>query len=193
MKFLLIYCHSNPKSFTKVVFDAILDTLVSLKASVQVVDLYGEKFDPVLMVDDAHRRRDLCSDPSTKKYRDMISEANHIVFIYPVWWHGFPAMLKGFIDRVITSDFVYSFKNRSKGSILPEGLMRNKKISCFYSLDAPYPIAMIDPGWLAIKYGLFRYCGFRHVKRYFRHNLKHLSENERAEWIQECRRIASNL
>ncbi|MBM9578604.1 NAD(P)H-dependent oxidoreductase [Leptospira sp. 201903070] len=193
MKFLLVYCHSNPKSFTKAILDAISETLESLNHSVKIIDLYAEKFDPVLQVDEAHRRRDLYKDPSMASYRELILEADHLVFIYPVWWHGFPAILKGFIDRVITSDFVYSFKDRPRNSIFPQGYMSQKKISCFYTLDAPFLIALIDPGWLAIKYGIFRFCGFRNVERYYRHNLKHATDLERSHWIEECRKIANFL
>ena len=160
MNYLIIYCHSNPKSFTKAIFDAIQKSLIEKNESVTVIDLYADNFNPVLIVDDTHRRRDIYTDEYTLRYRKLIQEADHLVFIYPVWWHGFPAILKGFIDRVFCSDFVYSFKGKSKGAVFPNGLMRNKKISCFYTLDAPFFIALLDPGWFAIKYGLFRYCWF---------------------------------
>lgn len=71
--------------------------------------------------------------------------------------------------------------------------MKDKKISCFYTLDAPFLVALFDPGWLAIKFGLFRYCGFKHVKRFYRSSLKHLSEEQRKNWLVECSKIAEKL
>ena len=52
--------------------------------------------------DDTHKRRDLSTVPDIEKYRNLITWADHIIFIYPIWWGGMPAILKGFIDRVFT-------------------------------------------------------------------------------------------
>ncbi|TGK50542.1 flavodoxin family protein [Leptospira kanakyensis] len=193
MKNLIIYSHSNPKSFTKAVLDSILNSLIEKSEIVSLIDLYSDKFNPVLVVDDYNRRRDICNDKYTLKYRNLINEADHLIFIYPVWWHGFPAILKGFIDRVFASDFIYSFKNKKKGALFPEGLMKNKKISCFYTLDAPSIVAYFDPGWLAIKYGLFRYCGFKRVNRYYKSGLKHCDQEQKNQWLLKCAEISKNF
>jgi|JI10StandDraft_1071094.scaffolds.fasta_scaffold1288507_1 NAD(P)H dehydrogenase (quinone) len=193
MKKLLIYSHSNPKSFTKAVLDSISNTLRGLSENVTVIDLYADNFNPVLIVNDDHRRRDIYKDEYTLKYRKLIQEADHLIFIYPVWWHGFPAILKGFIDRVFASDFVYTHKNKNKGSLFPDGLMKNKKISCFYTLDAPSIVAFFDPGWLAIKYGLFKYCGFTNVKRYYKSGLKHCKQEQKNRWLLKCAEITKNF
>ena len=59
--------------------------------------------------DDTHKRRDLSTVPDMEKYRNLITWADQIIFIYPIWWSGMPAMLKGFIDRVFTAGFAYSY------------------------------------------------------------------------------------
>jgi len=193
MKNLIIYSHSNPKSFTKAVFNSIQNALNEKSETLTVIDLYADNFNPVLIVDDNHRRRDICNDEYTLKYRKLIQDADHLIFVYPIWWHGFPAILKGFIDRVFASDFVYSFKNKKKGTLFPDGLMENKKISCFYTLDAPSIVAYFDPGWLAIKYGLFRYCGFKIIKRYYISGLKHRDHEQRNRWLIKCAEISKNF
>jgi len=53
---------------------------------------------------------DLHKDPEMAKYRDLITWADHLIFIFPIWWSGMPAILKGFIDRVFAADFAYSYK-----------------------------------------------------------------------------------
>ncbi|HMV44627.1 MAG TPA: NAD(P)H-dependent oxidoreductase [Leptospiraceae bacterium] len=189
MNYLLIYAHSNPKSFTNAVYQSVYAELSLKGASIQVIDLYKDKFNPILYVDENHRRRDLFKDPETLIYRNKIERADHLIFIYPVWWHGFPAILKGFIDRVISSEFAYSFKNKNKDALFPEGLLSDKKISCFYTLDAPSLVAFLDPGWLSIKYTIFKYCGFKQVERYYLSNLKHLDDKKRREWLLKCRKI----
>lgn len=191
-RFLIVYSHSNPRSYTAAVLSAVQEGLHSKGHSIDVLDLYKEKFDPVLIVDETHRRRDLCRDPATESFRSRIRDADHLVFIYPVWWHGFPAVLKGFIDRVFASEFVYSFKSRP-GALMPEGLMGEKRITCFYTLDAPALVALLDPGWFAAKLGIFRYCGFKHVRRFYQSGVKHLDEHKRRKWIEKCRELASAL
>jgi NAD(P)H dehydrogenase (quinone) len=56
---LVVYCHSNPHSYTRAVLDAVLAGLATQPCDVELVDLYADGFDPVLIVDAAHRRRDL--------------------------------------------------------------------------------------------------------------------------------------
>ena len=59
MKVLVVVCHPNPKSFTRAVFDAVCRGLTAGDAEVRCIDLYADGFDPVLVVNEQHRRRDL--------------------------------------------------------------------------------------------------------------------------------------
>ena len=56
---------------------------------------------------------DLAKVAEMEKYRDLVTWADHLIFIFPIWWSGMPAILKGFIDRVFVADFAYSYKSRS--------------------------------------------------------------------------------
>ncbi len=109
MNILIIYSHPNHESFNGAVLEQIQNNLDS-RHTVRLVDLYAEHFDPVLFFDKQHRRRDLSKDPATKKYRDLIIWADKLIFVYPTWWGGMPAMLKGFVDRVFVSGFAYKGK-----------------------------------------------------------------------------------
>ncbi|WP_177177372.1 NAD(P)H-dependent oxidoreductase [Bacillus sp. MUM 116] len=55
------------------------------------------------MIDDQHKRRDLINAPYTEKYRKQIQQDDTLIFIYPIWWSGVPAILKGFFERVFAS------------------------------------------------------------------------------------------
>lgn len=136
MKILVVYCHSNPKSFTHAVKDAVCAGLADAACDVEMVDLYAERFDPVLIVDDEHRRRDLDKVEYTASLRAQVAACDVMVFVYPLWWGGFPAILKGYIDRVFVSGLTYSFADRPKTAVFPVGLMRQKAAHFFYTLDA---------------------------------------------------------
>ena len=104
MKTLIIYTHPSPTGFNAAILKEVQSNL-SKKHEVKTLDLYAENFDPILRFDQEHRRRDLHKDPEMAKYRDLITWADHLIFIFPIWWSGMPAILKGFIDRVFAADF----------------------------------------------------------------------------------------
>lgn len=106
MNILIISAHPNPKSFNAHLLKQVREN-IDKSHKVQVLDLYTEKFNPVLHFDDKHRRRDLVSDPETAKYRSLVTWADQFIFIFPIWWSGMPAILKGFIDRVFVAGFAY--------------------------------------------------------------------------------------
>ena len=109
MKILIIYAHPNHNSFNGAILKQVQANL-DRNHEVTLLDLYAEKFNPVLSFDEDHRRRDLEKDPETQIYRELITWADHLIFIFPIWWSGMPAILKGFIDRVFAAGFAYSYK-----------------------------------------------------------------------------------
>ncbi|MDU7943960.1 MAG: NAD(P)H-dependent oxidoreductase, partial [Streptococcus salivarius] len=111
MKTLIIYAHPNDKSYNASILETIKENLSS-KHELKVLDLYKERFDPVLRFDTTHRRRDLAHDVAMKDYRDLIIWADQLIFIFPTWWSGMPAILKGFIERVFVAGFAYENKPR---------------------------------------------------------------------------------
>ena len=124
MKTLIIYTHPSPTGFNAAILKEVQSNL-STKHEVKTLDLYAENFDPILRFDQEHRRRDLHKDPEMAKYRDLITWADHLIFIFPIWWSGMPAILKGFIDRVFAADFAYSYKKSACKAICkarPAGL-----------------------------------------------------------------------
>ena len=106
MKTLIIYTYPSPTGFNAAILKEVQSNL-STKHEVKTLDLYAENFDPILRFDQEHRRRDLHKDPEMAKYRDLITWADQLIFIFPIWWSSMPAILKGFIDRVFAADFAY--------------------------------------------------------------------------------------
>jgi|JI6StandDraft_1071083.scaffolds.fasta_scaffold147477_2 NAD(P)H dehydrogenase (quinone) len=188
-KVLVVYCHPNPRSYTHAVLERVQAGLA--RCDVQVLDLYAEGFDPVLVVDEAHRRRDLDKVEATQRYRDQLAWCDAIVLVYPVWWGGFPAMLKGYLDRVFVSGLAYSFDGRPRRAVFPRGLMRGKPALFFYTLDSPAPVAFVDPGWWSMYFTVFRYCGFGPIRRHYLARLKLASPARRERWLATVQTRAS--
>ncbi|MBL9023116.1 MAG: NAD(P)H-dependent oxidoreductase [Myxococcales bacterium] len=192
-KVLVVYCHPNPKSYTHAVLGAVEAGLRAGGAEIDRIDLHHEGFDPVLLVDERRRRRDLDKVEGTQRHRELLAWCDALVLIYPVWWGGFPAMLKGFIDRVFVSGLTYSFEGRPKSAVLPDGLMRGKEAHFFYTLDSPALIAWLDPGWWSNYFTVFKYCGFSTVRRNYLARLKLTSPETRAAWLREVTRRARRI
>lgn len=101
MQILLIYCHPALESFQRSILDHLVDALDSEGHTVRIIDLYNDGFDPVLDVDawQAHRRSERHA-PDLDGYIEALLEAEALVLVYPTWWFGMPALLKGWLDRV---------------------------------------------------------------------------------------------
>jgi len=115
VKVYVVYCHPSDTSFTAAVRDRALAGLRSAH-EVRVSDLYADNFRPELS---AWERTNHLSPPDAKpeiaSYADNLRWCETVVFIYPTWWAGQPAMLKGWIDRVWVAGVAYE---------LPEGANR---------------------------------------------------------------------
>ena len=100
MKTLVVYCHPDPRSFTAAVRDAAVGALAEGGHEVRLRDLYAEGFDPAFSAEERHTHRDVGAHESVASYAADLHWCEHVVLVYPTWWSGQPAMLKGWIDRV---------------------------------------------------------------------------------------------
>jgi NAD(P)H dehydrogenase (quinone) len=101
MRVLIIYCHPNENSFASKVHGTVRKALQDKGHIVTDLDLYAEGFKPVM----SREERIKYEDPAryhelVGKYAAQLAEAEAIVAVYPTWWYGLPAMLKGYFDRV---------------------------------------------------------------------------------------------
>lgn len=95
---LLVFAHPLSGSLCAHLAEHAGTTLAAAGWSVRTIDLYAEDFDPRLSV--AEREAYYRSPPVDPPYADALREADMLVFVFPAWWFGMPAILKGFIDRV---------------------------------------------------------------------------------------------
>ncbi|CAI6087375.1 NAD(P)H-dependent oxidoreductase [Cohnella sp. JJ-181] len=165
MKLLVIYAHPNHRSLSYSFLQEVLRGSGENASidEVEVLDLYAEGFDPVLVFNEEKRRRDMHADPELARHRAQIARADKLVFVYPIWWGRPPAMLLGYIDRMFASGFAY----RDTGKLLPEGLLRGKTAVCVSTMKGPAGYTLL---WLynahktLMRKALLKYVGFGKVK-----------------------------
>ncbi|WP_169801033.1 NAD(P)H-dependent oxidoreductase [Novosphingobium naphthalenivorans] len=146
MHILFVYAHPEPKSFTAALLEEAKAVLTEDGHSFEVSDLYGERFNPVLdrhdfstVADEDYfsvqgeqslaEERDGYSD-EIRREQARVAKADVIVFLFPLWWGGPPAIVKGWFERVMSYGFGYVdgarydrglFKGRSALVCVPTG------------------------------------------------------------------------
>lgn len=191
MNVLIIYAHPNPNSFNHAILEKVTQGLQETDHTFTVVDLYQEHFNPVLKFDDTFKKRDLKNDPEMEHYRTLVKQADHYIFIYPVWWYGLPAILKGFFDRVFVSGFAYTYDG-----FKPQGLLTGKSSWVIYSMDSPSWFVKLFRGsveWRVMKDDVLTFCGIRPVKRMMFAGVKNSSPRKRRNWLDLVYRQARQL
>lgn len=104
MKTTIIIGHPYEKSFNY----TILDSIVEMNPSAIVIDLIKDQFDPVMSAEDLSLfSQGKHADPLVGKYQQILKDTEKLIIISPIWWYGFPAIIKGFFDKVMLKNFAY--------------------------------------------------------------------------------------
>jgi NAD(P)H dehydrogenase (quinone) len=115
MRVLYLYCHPLPESFHAAIRTKALDGLRAGGHEVDLLDLYAEKFDPVLSEDARRNYHDTARNQAgLEDYVQRLKSADALVVQFPVWCFGMPAMLKGFFDRMIMPGVAFDISDATR-------------------------------------------------------------------------------
>ncbi len=137
MRVLVIYCHPNESSFAATLHTIVLKTLRNKGHIVTDLDLYAEGFKPVM----SREERIEYEDPSryhelVERYATQLKETEAIIAIYPTWWYGLPAMLKGYFDRVWAPGIAFDIG--TDGKFETDRLAHIKKLGVVTTYGSPW-------------------------------------------------------
>ena len=138
MRALVVYAHPRPESFTAAVRDTVVEKLNAAGAELRVSDLYASGFDPVLSAEN-HRDYEDC-DINRKGLEDEIANlewCDTLIFVYPTWWYGLPAMLKGWLDRVFLPGVAFHMP-KGEGDIIKPALTHITRLGVFTTCGASF-------------------------------------------------------
>jgi NAD(P)H dehydrogenase (quinone) len=108
MNHLIVYAHPHPESLNHGILDTTVTTLKKNGHEVIVRDLYELDFQPVLRPEDMAAMKAGQTPKDIKTEQECINDADVITLIYPIWWTGLPAILKGYVDRVFSYGYAYA-------------------------------------------------------------------------------------
>jgi len=192
MKISVILAHPNKKSFNHAIAETVVEALCQNGYEVCFHDLYDEKFDPILLAEEIPK--DVPLPPEIERHCKEISEAGGIIIVHPNWWGQPPAIMKGWVDRVIRPGVAYEFSDNDTGEGVPRGLLKAKAALVFNTSNTETQRereVFGDPLEAIWKECIFALCGVTFFYRRMFNIVVTSSEEQRKEWLLEVRQTVS--
>ena len=192
MKTLIVYAHPNPQSFNHAILETTRQALTAQGAEVKVVDLYADGFNPVLSAADFTSLQQGTTPADIAAQQALVSWAEAMVFIYPLWWYDRPAMLKGWIDRVFMHGFAFRY-----GPQGAQGLLTTRRALVLVTAGGPDTAfaqlgqhkavehAMVD--------GTLKFCGISDVRSHLFYQVPSTTPEARTTMLAEVSALATAL
>ena len=187
-KIFLIYGHYDDKSFNAAIKDTFIKTAQEQGHSVDVTDLYKEKFDPVFAGEEP--------DDIVLNHRKRIETSDTIVLIAPIWNFRMPAIVEGWIDKVLAPPWAFKFKQLWGNYGYPIGNLGDKKAIIFCTYGSPrlaITTFLLNLPIRKLKRGVFHMCGISNIvyRRYFA--VPFVSVAKRKEFLEDVKKTANNI
>jgi NAD(P)H dehydrogenase (quinone) len=189
---LIISSLHRDESFLFKGVDGLINRLIENGANVVLRDLYAMNFDPVLTINDftSLKSGNLPEDIAIEQ--TYISEADYIWVIFPIWWSGMPAILKGYIDRIFLSGFAYKMVNNK-----PVGLLTNKKVIILNSMglsqEEYQQSGMFDALRLTIDKGIFEFAGMKVIEHMYFTSIMSADEKTKLKYLDDINNLADKV
>ncbi|MBF0203631.1 MAG: NAD(P)H-dependent oxidoreductase [Desulfamplus sp.] len=188
-RILVILGHPAKNSFCNALADSYITGAKVGGNEVKLISLANLSFDPVLHEGYATIQE---LEPDLVAAQAAITWAQHIVFVYPIWWGAIPALLKGFIDRVFLPGFAFKFK---EGSAFWDSLLSGRSAHLLVTMDTPpwyFRWVFRMPGHNQMKRTILEFCGIKPVRISSFGSIKGSSLQKREKWLAEVNKQGRN-
>ena len=187
-KYFIIYGHYDDSSFNAAIRDTFVESATNAGHKVDLVDLYKEKFDPVFAGEEP--------DATVIDHRKRIEDSDTIVLIAPIWNFRMPAILEGWIDKVLAPPWAFTFKQLVGNYGYPLGKLADKKAIIFCTYGSPrlaVTTFFLNLPIRRLKRGVFHICGIRKIlyKRYFA--VPFVTDYKRKKFLEDVKKTARNF
>lgn len=190
MKIVVILGHPQKGSFNHAIAEMAVDTLRSEGHEIIYHDLYEEGFEPVVTSEEIPKGARL--DAVIEKHCRHIADADGIIIVHPNWWGTPPAIMKGWIDRVIRPGVAYTFLENDKGEGVPLGLLKAKAAIVFNTSNTENSREINvfgDPLETIWKNCIFSLCGVDNFFRRMYGIVVTSTEEERKLWLEDVKQV----
>ena len=184
----VILAHPDPGSFNHAIAQTAVETIKENRHRVFFHDLYQEKFDPLLNREEIAEAAALPT--AIKIHCEEIAAADGIVIVHPNWWGQPPAILKGWVDRVIRPGVAYEFLEGDSGEGVPKGLLKARAALVFNTSNTEAQReknVFGDPLETVWKNCVFGLCGVTNFHRRTFNIIIASKESQRKNWLDSVR------
>lgn len=185
-KVLIINGHPDKESFNWALAESYKKGAISGSALVETINLTELNFDPNLKYG---YRIPYELEPDLQMAIKKIKEAEHLVWVFPMWWYGIPALLKGFIDRTFLPGITFKYQ---KGKLFPDKLLKGKTARIIVTADTVSwynSLVMKNPAINQFKKGTLEFCGVKPVKVTYLAEVKDSTEKQRIQWLAKVNQL----
>lgn len=190
MRASVILAHPYPKSFNHALFERVRAALERREVLAFAHDLYAEGFNPVLTTEELGSKRS--KDPVVNRYTEELIASDYLFFIHPNWWGQPPAIMKGYIDRVIRPPHAYDFPPGAADGDVPDGKLTGKTGIVLNTSNTPEEretAVFGDPLERVWRDCVFAFCG---IEKYYRRMFRVVAfsdQAQREQWLAEAEGI----
>ncbi len=196
MKALVVYCHPDPGSFTAAILQTAIEVLEAARAEIRIVDLYSEEFQPVLPGSELETYLDTQNNRHpVDEHVSNIEWCDTLIFVYPTWWYGLPALLKGWLDRVMLPGSAFHMPDGRNRAIQP-GLLHIGRFGVFTTCGASWVWTQFvgAPGKMTLMRGLRPLCSRRARTAFAAHyRMDSSTEESRRSHLEKVRKKMRRL
>lgn len=195
MQALVIYCHPVEGSFCSVMRDAAIRGLQRAGHNVQLVDLAVDEFDPVMSREEwtAYNAADGVIPDGLEKYVNLLKTSEILVFVYPTYWSGMPAQLKGWLERVFVHGVAFKLNKNNK---IRPALQHVQHLCVISTFGSPYLYVKFvnDNGRRIISRALRLSTGVRtHVSRFGLYAMDTATESDRQKFLERIEKSLAKI
>jgi len=182
-RILVILGHSISESFCSALAESYIKGAKAAGNEVQFISLGELAYDPILHSDGTLNVQRL--EPDLLTAQEAILWAQHLVFVYPIWWGAMPALLKGFIDRVFLPGFAFKYR---EGSSQWDRLLGGRSAHLLVTMDSPpWYFRWINhmPGHNQMKRTILEFSGIKPVKISSFGPIISATKQKREQWLAQ--------
>lgn len=187
---LVVWGQSSDGSYGASLAAAYVDAARQAGHTVRLLQLDQMQFDPIL-----HQGYRVVQplEPDLLAAQADILWAEHLTFVYPIWWGGLPALLKGFLDRVLLPGFAYKFQ---AGKSFQTKLLKGRSAHLLVTMDFPpwyFRWVYRAAGVHQMKASTLAFCGIRTTATLNMGPIVNSTPAQRSAWLRRVEKLAASL
>ena len=203
MRLLIVFNHPYEGSYCHAILKAVIRGAKKANHEIDLINLDEDEFDPVMRAKDLRafviakdqpKESLQLLDPKVLQYKNRLLKADHLLFIFPIWWELMPALTKGFVDKIIFPGIAYD--TNKNGTRMTSRLTNLKGITMITTMNTPYVAYKLMFGNAikkAMLLGTFWKIGVPNRKWINLNFVKFSSYEKRKKWLVSIENRIANL